>query len=95
MHHEEGAIEANLETLLRCTQVDDCLVLCLWSGNAIDEATKSRLEAESSMHHRCIHLYEWLQQQRHSDAYLQFLRIMDNNDQRHVTNLLRNSLEGN
>lgn len=94
MYHE-GAIEANRETLLRCTQVDDCLVLCLWSGNAINEATKSRLEAETSMHHRCIYLYEWLQQQTHSDTYLQFLRIMDNNDQRHVTNLLRNSLEGN
>lgn len=92
MAHVE-CIENNRTTLLRCITVNDLIVACLRAEGVVNDVKESILEAEKAHQHKVGLLIDWLKESAET-VYESFLQVMENNEQKHVANLLRGIKEG-
>lgn len=86
-------IDDNIQTLLRCTNVNVHVIALLRAGDGgLTEVQESRILAIKPLVDRCGQLYEWMKES--ADMYHCFLQVMDENQQQHVVNLMKGNLEG-
>lgn len=85
-------IRDNIETLLRCTNVNVHVIACLKAYGGLTEDQVSEIVAEQSLRNRCSLLYKWMQ--TNIEMYKFFVQVMEENQQEHVSNLLKGNTNG-
>lgn len=77
---------------VRCTHFNVYVIACLRAEQALDESQVSQLSGEASLIKRSQLVFEWIENnQSFRDTVL---RIMEENEQEHVSNLLKGIQNG-
>lgn len=84
--------ENTKEIFLRCVHINVHIIACLRARKALNKFQVSQLSGETSLIIRNRMVYEWIENTQ--SFYDTFLRVMENNDQEHVSNLLKGIHDG-